>query len=651
MNFFLFFCVRITNSKVIKKIYKIAFIIALVILTLPAGAYFLVQLPSVQTYITHKIARQVSENLNARFEVGRVDIVFFNRIILRDVYIEDQERDTLIKADRIAATIHLLNRSRREIAFNQIRLDNAVINLRTDADSVLNIRFIVDALTSDDTTRVKWDFTVNSVHLNNSRLTYKKNGYADKEHGMNFHDIEIDGLNLLAKKIRADGDSFHFDIGYLNFKEKSGFSLNHFASENIVSPNAIHISNVQAATPGSRLDMEYFKLDFRSIDDFSDFVNLVKINSLFRPSFIRSNDIAFFAPKAAGFNFEAILSGGISGKINNLKGDNINIKTYDETSLHANVTLVGLPVFSETFIFLDLHKFNSSADDIIKAIREVNPGHSGLEPNIEKLGKFSYRGKFTGFIDDFVAYGEMNSSLGTLISDLSLQPYSDNLLNFNGKLKAVRFDAGTLAGSDQVGNITFTAGLNGMISKKTGLHANLEGVIDSVYLFDYNYKNILFSGDMADRKFQGATHINDPNLNLDFSGTIDFTEEIPVFDFSATVDGARPYDLRLDDEDKGLTVSFSSSANFRGNHIDNLNGIISLENAVFEMDEQLFRIDILSVEALGTIDQRQIIFNSSLVDGGISGKYEFSTIMVSLRQFIHNYIPSYGIQTELVAEY
>ena len=622
------------------------------ILALPLGAYFLVQLPVVQTYLTRQIAKQVSSNLNAKFEVGRVDIVFFNRVLLRDVYIEDQQGDTLLKAARITATVNNLNRSNRYIGFNHIILHDASINLRTEKDSILNLQFILDAISSEDTTKTKWDYSINAVNIRDSRLTYKKHNPLVRDYGINFQDIELKRLNLLANKIHTTTDSVHFNISYLNFKEKSGFSLNHFTSENSISASGINIRRLRILTPETRLDLEHFDMNYNDFQAFNDFVNKVTITSSFNHSIIRFRDISYFAPGLKDFELGLTLTGEVSGRINNLKGSEINIASFNETSLTADFNMIGLPEFGETFIFLDLDNVTTSAGDILEIIEKSDPGFdfANIPEGFDNLEIITYRGKFTGFIDDFVAYGELNSGLGTILTDLALQPGTDNILNFDGNLRAIYFDFGALTGSDLVGRFTFNAGINGNASTHSGIKANMEGIIDSMQIYGYTYKLVQLEGELDDKKFNGSAYINDPNIILEFLGSIDLTNEVPEFDFYANISGARLYDLNIEKKDPSLKVSFYSIANFRGNNPDNLEGRISLINTSFEKEGHFFEMDNISLVASGTNDHKEINLNSSLADARITGSYEFATIIRSFNHLIQNYIPSYAANSDILRE-
>ncbi len=637
------------KSKVIKKLARIAAITALIIAALPVSAYFLVQWPSVQTYLTRQIAKQVSENLNAKFEVGRVDIIFFNRVMLRDVYIEDQHGYPLLTSDRISVTINNLNRAERKIVFNQLMMQNAQIRLSSDADSLLNLRFIIDALASEDTTRAGWDFEVNAVYLQNSEFSFQKHDPEERDYGINFGDISITNLNLLANRIDTSGDSVRFNIRYLNFNEKSGFRVDHLSSESIISSTGIYLSNLRVMTPHSRLDLDYYNMNYDDFEDFGNFTERVNLSSRFKPSWVSFRDISYFARDLRDVDLTVRMSGDAGGRVSNLRGSGINIEAFDGTTMTASFNIIGLPDFNQTFMFFDLDQLKTSAPDIMRIASAGRPAEPMVIPDaLSNLGVMSYRGKFTGFVDDFVAYGELTTDIGSIITDLSLQPSSDNILNFSGRLRTIHFDAGTFSEIDRLGRITFNAGITGQVSADGPIHADLEGLIDSVRFNDYSYRNIELTGEVAERRFSGSAYINDPNVILEFLGSIDLSDEMPEFDFSANISGANLYNLKLEKEEPATVISFFSTASFSGNSPDNLNGRIDLINAVFTRDDHTLRIENLNLHATGNGATREIILNSDLADAHLSGNYEFATIATSFNNLLNKYIPAYGTDRMMI---
>src|SRR5699024_2103127 len=124
--------------------------------------YFLLRTPKVQTFITQKITTQLSEQLNTTISIKGVDIDFIKKVVLEGIYLEDQQQDTLLYADRLRVDIGLFALFGKKIVLDEILLEHAYVNLYTVDDSAtLNFAFIPEAFadtTQKDTTAAGWDF-------------------------------------------------------------------------------------------------------------------------------------------------------------------------------------------------------------------------------------------------------------------------------------------------------------------------------------------------------------------------------------------------------------------------------------------------------------------------------------------------------------
>lgn len=65
---------------------------------------------------------------------------------------------------------------------------------------------------------------------------------------------------------------------------------------------------------------------------------------------------------------------------------------------------------------------------------------------LRPLGKFKFVGKFTGFIDDFVANGNFRGAFGQIISDINLKIDQQhiNQSTYSGNLNLNQFDLGIM---------------------------------------------------------------------------------------------------------------------------------------------------------------------------------------------------------------
>jgi hypothetical protein len=70
----------------------------------------------------------------------------------------------------------------------------------------------------------------------------------------------------------------------------------------------------------------------------------------------------------------------------------------------------------------------------------------------------------------------------------------------------------------------------------------IAGNIDSLYFNNYRIDSIYVNGQARDRSFEGELKVQDNNLKMDFAGKADFEGEVPVFNFTSTVEKGQSCD-------------------------------------------------------------------------------------------------------------
>ncbi|HJV78640.1 MAG TPA: hypothetical protein VJ602_09670, partial [Paludibacter sp.] len=97
----IYFCV--TNFKGIKKTGKIlGFSVGGIILFL-ALLFVLIQTSLIQSFISKAIVSELSDKLHTKVSIGKIEYKFFDDIAIRDLYVEDQQKDTLLFVNRADA--------------------------------------------------------------------------------------------------------------------------------------------------------------------------------------------------------------------------------------------------------------------------------------------------------------------------------------------------------------------------------------------------------------------------------------------------------------------------------------------------------------------------------------------------------------------
>ncbi|MEI3118379.1 MAG: hypothetical protein V8T12_05785 [Parabacteroides johnsonii] len=91
-------------------------------------------------YVQHKVSSTASTELSGRLgvpvRIGNVDIEWFNRVVLENLYLEDQEGTALFEANHVAAGFEALPLLNGKFVFSTVRLFGFSVNLKkkTPAD-------------------------------------------------------------------------------------------------------------------------------------------------------------------------------------------------------------------------------------------------------------------------------------------------------------------------------------------------------------------------------------------------------------------------------------------------------------------------------------------------------------------------------------
>ncbi len=630
------------SSKIIKKLAQLAVILLLIVVAFPATAFILLQSSRIQTSVADRVMKVVSEELGTRFTISKIDIAFLYRVRLNDVYLQDMSGDTLIYVKSLTAGIRYFNPVAQKVTIGSLNFEKADLALAIDSVNGLNLSYFINKLSGNKQGKGGWTVQFANLRLRNSRFSLKNYGGRPVGYGINFSDIRVYDIDADVRQFRPSKDSLSFFVKSLSLKEKSGFILDKLSASFSQSRTFLSFRDVVMKTPYSVIKGDEIIMRFMSYNAFKadSFVNKVRLRINLSQARFDLADIGYFAPVFQNMHQQISFSGLVTGPVNNIHGKDLIIGFGNHSKLRGNLNFEGLPDIRQTFIIADIKEFTTSAPDI-NQIQLLEIKGIELPGQLKKLGQVTYAGNFTGFINDFVAYGKFNTDLGIVKTDLSFRPGSSNLLDFQGKLNVQDFDLGTLMdATDNIGNISLTASIDGATVGGTTIDAVLKGNIEQFEFRKYNYTNISLSGNLKDKTFNGLVNIHDPNIDLEFLGKVNLTDSIPVFDFTANITNANLYALNISKADPSFRASCYLIANARGKSINSLNGDIKLLNSLFIKNNKQLQIYDLSVISESRSGFNRLQLHSDFMDADVSGDFELSKSGETFRRFIYNYLPS-----------
>ena len=621
-------------------------IIVLGILVVPAMAFIILQNSMVQTYLANKIATTISENLEADFSIESMDMILFNRVVLKEVMLKDQYLDTLLYAPSMIATLKTFSPSTNRIELSRLKFKDATIRLSTDTTKTINLKFITQALKKPpDSTKVKWKVSIHNIDFEKSRFKYENHFKPrEPEYGVNYTDMDFADMDLQVRDLRVDSGTVYILIERLGFRDKSGCVMHDLSALMSLNKEFMKFNDLHIILDDSDIRADRLDFLFNSWKDFGNqgFSSKVKLDYNFLPSRINIADAAYWASFLHGIDKTVNLTGNLHGRLNSFKGDNILLEYGNNTFFSGNFDLNGLPDIQETFMYFDIQDLTTTVADIESFQKPGEPGETvDLSEQLSQLGEITYHGKFAGFYNDFVSYGTLITDVGQLSTDLSIRPDSMENVHFNGQLNTEDFDLARLTDLGEIaGKLSMNAQVEGTSYQGGSLSARMDGDISKVWFNNYEYQHINFQGDLSNRKFDGSFSVRDPNLQMEFFGKLDINDTLPVFDFTANVDRARLFPLHLA-MNPTYTLSCYLRANFFGSDIDEFDGEINLVNSLFQKEGKQIQIYNFNFYAQHRFDSNRMILKSDLVDAEIYGQYEFEDIGKATGRLLAHHLPAF----------
>ncbi|MCF8302509.1 MAG: translocation/assembly module TamB domain-containing protein [Bacteroidales bacterium] len=596
-----------------------------------------------QTYIIEKLTEKLSDDLNTRVSIEKVDLNWYLDLVLKGVYAEDRNNDTLLYAEKIKVDVDRIDRGDNHIFVDKIKFQRSVINLRKyKDDTTINLQLFINYFRTPkpDSLRTKWNISCKGLAIENTRFTYSNHNKPFKDNGIEPNHLVINNLTTDIEHIHLERDTVTAKINHLGLQEHKGFELEHLAAVVKYSPAGILANNLRIKTNNSNLAMN-LKLNHEDNKPLRDFVDKVNMDILFEPSRLYMGDLAFFVPGIYGMDNTIDLEGTVSGKVKRIRARDFKFVIGKHTRFAGNIDMTGLPDIKETFIHLSADKFESSASDITNI--KLPAGKTLKVPAMAwKLGRFRIEGKFTGFYNDFVSYADFYTNLGHIATDIALKSQPDNqVLAYNGKLSTNNFHLGRLTGSDELGTMDLKAEVKGSgLSQKT-VDLALTGQIDSLVFRNNSYDSINISGNLAEQRFNGKLAIFDNLIKLDFNGLVDFGGDLPIYDFNAIIDSAWITKLNLANRDTTAILSTRINTDFIGKDPDNMRGTITIDSTYFIEKEKTYELSKLDISIDGRSKTRKFLrMQSDAFEVDVDGNYTISDLGKSFSSFINHYMPS-----------
>lgn len=614
------------------------------------GVIAVLSIPSIQKRLSVLVASELKQIMNTEVSIGNIDLGLLNRIIIQNVYLEDQRGNELLKVSRLSAKIELSSLFHGKIRISSVQLFGLDAHLsRPTLQDKTNFQFVIDAFASKDTIKKKStvDLRINSILIRRGQIRYDLLSAAETPGKFNPNHLDIQNISATLSLKALSSDSLNAQIKRMSFNEQSGFKLKKLALKLTANHKGIQANNIEFLLPQSEFKIDTLAATYDSISSLpatildSNTQYMARIRASIVPS-----DLAMFVPQLSHFNDAIDLQAAIDGKGNQINCTQLSVSNSDRSLLlEAEATIKRWNEKNNMFLFGNLSQLEANKKGIAWLLHNITGGNN-IPGILKRLGDIQFKGDISGYPNQLTTHGTVQTSVGNIQANVTM--HSDtitNLHSYSGKVVSSELNLGTLLAQEKTfGNITFDIELEGFRYHNGKAESYIKGSIPSFTYKGYDYHNIMMDGQYTPGGFNGKLSLNDPNGNIEINGHFATRQKTPDFNLTATVHNFRPNNLHLTDKYKDTDISMKLTADFSGHSIDDIQGKISIDsvNVTSPEQEKCYSLDNLTVfaENTGVNTEKRIEIQSPFFQGTVKGNYSYRTISASILKTLQRYIPS-----------
>ena len=641
------FGIIFNGSKTIKKVVKILKYIGIVLILFILLIQFFLWTSVGQTMVGKMATSYLENHLGTVVNIKKVDISFFKFVRLEEVYVEDQNQDTLFYIKNLAIEIGTFSFENDSVLINLglVQIENPVYNLQQiKADSFTNLSFLIDGFSSNDTITSNSQVLINAsdIVITNGHFIWDNDNYPEIDFGINWDHIDLDSINLNISNFQMVNDSFNGDFEHLDWIEKSGFVLNNFTGKAIFSSTTTQVEGLHLTTPYSdiKVDIDY---QYDSIASYVEFNEQVYMRYKLDSSIINFKDISYFAPALEGTDYSVIAFGKERGPVSDMKLQDIYLAYGEATIIYGRIFINGLPNLESTYITSKFKKLSTDYQDLatIKSYPFTKGKTLDIPTFLKNSGELTYVGNFTGFYNNFVSYGTLKSNNGIINTDIQLAQESSGTFNYSGRISTINFDLGHISTHPELlGRASLDIKIKGQNLDFESADLTVKGHATRLDFNGYKYTNVSIDAAIKDQAITGLFSVVDTNLNLSFNGEINLKSEIPRYKFTAEIGHLRPNQLHFMERDSSASLSTSVVFNFQGNSLDNILGRAGLRNFNFVENNKSVHLDKVDFLGFTTGKDKTLALTSDNIELQITGEFYFQELVQSLNYLLSKWLPS-----------
>jgi len=575
-------------------------------------------IPTVQTHLGKYATKRLNDDFKTNINIDKVSLQFNGDVEINNIYIEDYKKDTLISVKELNTSIlNFKNIIKGNLVFGDIDIENLLFHIKTyKGENQTNLDVFVDRFENDNPKIKKSNFLLSSSDVS----IYKSTFIFSDENKETPKVLHFKNLNINATNFLINGSAVSTRINTLSFKDSRGVAVKNMMTDFAYTLTDMTFANLQIKTPGSVLK-GHLKFSYQR-KDLKYFVDKVLVTAHFKDSNVLLDELNTFYNEF-GVKQSAKFSADLSGTLNDLMVSGLKLNSNYKTRVYGDINFKNL--FNKK---ADKFYMNGNFSNLSSTYNDLK----GLLPNVlgaaiptsfGRLGYFTITGNSQITSSKVIADIAIDTELGLVDSNLEITKINDiDNADYKGKIIFEDFDFGIFLNDPNVGKGSLDFDVNGKGFTAEKIDTQVKGEIFELVYNNYNYNRVKVAGNVKNKIFDGNLNVNDKNLQLNFTGLVDFSEAIRKYDFEAIVEYANLNTLNFIKKDSISIFKSKVKMNMNSSSLDDAFGKIAFTNTVYQNDSDTYYFDEFNVYSTFEDDIRFVKFDSpDIIEGELKGRF------------------------------
>lgn len=625
-----------------KRIYVILLtLFGCLLVTLGLSVLFL-KSGRIQTAAVRLATDELSRGLNTTISIGSVQYDFPMRLTIKDLYVEDQQQDTLLYIKNLYTRFSPLALRSQHLRFPAIELSTVRANIYQLPSGRYNYEFIADAFASQDTAKSTFDMHVElrQIQLSDIHARVDSLDLNIPSAKMALHHLCGDSLNAEVQSLAA--------TAFITTNNNVPLQIDNIAAHVIATPTFISLPTLRLELPHSHLDASGVHTTFptkKSAEPFISYIHRnadsITISLDVEHAQVMPRDLAYFAPNLEKMDGVFAFSAHLFGTVDSISAHDLELFYNEKRVFLGNLSASGIPYMDLVYVNANCQDFfihQPTIQDFISDVRQ-KPYH--LPAPLLRLGETHYKGELRGKLREMTLHGAFRTALGVITTDATYVANQDfTELAVNGRIATKRFQLGRMLNNSDLGPISVALNTDWHFSEDAAPYGQADVTISQLAFRKYAYSAIQFHAELKDLVAKATAAINDPNLQLSINGKADLRETDKIIDADILLRQFYPENLRLNTRYANLDLSGMASLHYKGHDIDHATYSALLNGVQLSIAADTLRMEQFDLQSRWANNHQTLRIRSDYLSADAAGDYAYTTLYVSLCKLIAQHLPS-----------